>query len=154
MTSPKPNILTIKGVDKGLWRWLKARAALDGIPIGEAINELIERHRTELKSLQGPAGFSYTLTIEGLDWELWDWLSNRAQEQGKTLGEISNEVLTEYRNRRTAPHKGDWHDMLTVRGIDRELWQWLRTCASGESKAAGQILNELIAQHRNRTEQR
>ena len=151
MTSAKNNILTIKGVDRELWRWLKSRAALDGKTIGEAINELMERHRTDLELNQGRS-FNYTLTISGLDWELWDWLKNRAEAEGKTLGDISNEVVTEYRNRREAPHKGDWHQMLTVRGIERHLWQWLRVRASVDSKTAGQILNELIARHKDRIE--
>ena len=46
MTSKRSqeNILAIRGIDRELWKWLKARAALEGKTAAEVINGLIERY--------------------------------------------------------------------------------------------------------------
>ena len=41
------NLLSVKGIDRELWKWVKARAALEGKPAGEFINDLTERYRQE-----------------------------------------------------------------------------------------------------------
>ena len=41
------NLLSVKGIDRQLWKWLKARAALEGKTAGSVINELIDRYRKE-----------------------------------------------------------------------------------------------------------
>ena len=47
MTSKRgqENLLSVKGIDRELWKWLKARAALESKTAGEIINGLIERYR-------------------------------------------------------------------------------------------------------------
>ena len=40
----------IRGVDKGLWRWLKAQAALEGKTIGQKLNEILTSYKHQSES--------------------------------------------------------------------------------------------------------
>ena len=37
----------IRGVDQGLWRWLKAQAVLEGKTIGQKLNEILEEAKSK-----------------------------------------------------------------------------------------------------------
>ena len=50
---------TVKGVDRQLWRYLKDRAAVEDMTMGEMVNELISRYRRQVPEDQkiGPSTF-------------------------------------------------------------------------------------------------
>ena len=39
-----------------------------------------------------------------------------------------------------------------IRGVDQELWRWLKAQAALEGKTIGQKLNEILSESRGRTE--
>ena len=45
-------------------------------------------------------------------------------------------------------HKGDYHQVRTVKGINPELWKWMRARATLENESMGELLNELIDGYR------
>lgn len=54
---------------------------------------------------------------------------------------------------RMTTHKSDYREIRSIKGIDRELWQWLKYRAALERKSVGQKVNELIEGYRSRVAQ-
>ena len=164
MTSRKGHegMLSIKGVDRELWKWLKARAALEDKSAGEFINSLIERYRQEAEwPGAGLPESAYKrnphpqLTIRGINRELWEWLRGRAKVENIRLGELINRLIEQRRMEvwpgeglRTSTYEVDPQHITTVRGVDREVWKHLKDRAELENRTVGEVLNELIGQYR------
>ena len=154
------NMLSVKGIDRQLWKWLKARAALEGKTAGSVINELIDRYRKEegwsdarlLVAAQNRDTLP-SLTVRGINQELWEWLKARAVAEDTTAGEIINVLIERYRRDgasrlQGSPYTHDPQHIINIRGIDRELWKSLKDHATLEEKTVGEMLNELIHQYR------
>ena len=47
-------------------------------------------------------------------------------------------------------HKSDYREIRSIKGIDRQLWQWLKYRATLERKSVGQKVNELIEDYQRR----
>ena len=164
MTSKRDerNLLSIKGIDRELWKWLKARGALEGRAAAEIINELIARYRNHESSsgqwLPDPKEhrpYYAQLTVRGLDRELWEWLKERAKTENCMVGEIINRMIERYREEvrlkpvpRTATFPIDMNHITNIRGLDRELWKELRGHAAHQKRTVGEVLNELIEEYR------
>ena len=156
------NLLSVKGIDRELWKWLKARAALESKTAGEIINGLIERYRQEAgwpgAGLPGSAHERNThpgLTIRGINRELWEWLKDRAKVEDSIAGELINRLIERYRTEvrfhaglRMSTYTYDPNHITNIRGIDRELWKQLKDSAELEDKTVGEVLNELIERYR------
>ena len=157
------NVLTIRGVDPELWKWLKARSALEGKTQAQFVNELINRYRKEvgwsednLPAFAPRRNLHPKLTIRGLDRELWEWLKARARLEGRMAGDVINELIERYRTEvewsnaepRAAIHTRDPDHIITVKGIDRSLWRYLKDGAELEGKTVGEALNEIIEWYR------
>ena len=100
MTSPRPRkrdwhyILTTQGINRELWKWLRAHAVVEDRTVGEIINELIEGYRSNVSMRS--AGLEMTSTYEleldnqhsirGIDRELWQWLRAQMHTAGEVLG--------------------------------------------------------------------
>ena len=98
------NLLSVKGIDRELWKWLKARAALESKTAGEIINGLIERYREEagwtgarLPESAHERNLHPSLTIRGINKELWEWLKDRAKFEDSIAGELINRLIERYR---------------------------------------------------------
>lgn len=139
--------LAIRGADKRLWSWLKARAALEGKLMGELLSGLIEQYQKD-SSYSFRRDYHKQLTIRGVDKEMWRWVKHRAAAEGKTTGEILNEMISHHKERVLASHKLEHENVLTMRGIDRVLWSWLKDRAAYEGKTVGQLSNEIIDRYR------
>ena len=164
MTSKRSqeNILSVKGIDRELWKWLKARAALEDKTAAEVINGLIERYRREggwsgttLQESARERNPHTKLTVRGIDRELWEWLKKRAQLEDTIAGELINRLVEQYKAEagsdvklRMSTYAHDPHHITTIRGIDREVWQHLKDGAELEDKTVGEVLNELIEWYR------
>ena len=155
--------LSIKGIDPALWRWLKARAALEGKMRGQLINELVERYRKEIgwseKNLPvfSPKRNRHPpLAVRGLNPELWEWLKARAKLERRIAGDVINELIERYRAEvgwtgaepRAVIHPSDPEYIVNVKGIDREVWQHMKEGAELEGKTVGEALNEVIEWYR------
>ena len=158
----RENLLSVKGVDQQLWRWLKSRAALDGKTAGEVINELLGQYKKETRQSHVRLQLSASkrdalpqLTVRGINPELWEWLKDRALSEDTTSGEIINVLIERYRREggssealRGSPYVYDPQHITNIRGIDRELWKHLKDHAALEDKTVGEILNELLHRYR------
>lgn len=156
------NLLSIKGIDRELWKWLKARAALESKTAGEIINGLIERYRREPEwPGAGLPGSAYernphpSLTIRGINRELWEWLKDRAKFEDSIAGELINRLIERYRTEvsfnvglRMSTYTYDPNHITNIRGIDRELWKHIKDAAELDDKTVGEVLNELIERYR------
>jgi len=155
--------LAIKHVDPELWRWLKARAVLEGKRQGQLLSELIERYWKEVGwSEENLPMFSPKRnphpqhSIRGVNRELWEWLKARAKLEGRMLGYVINELIERYRaevgwtdaEERAAIHPADPEHVVTVKGIDRAIWEHLKEGAELEDKTVGEALNEVIEWYR------
>ena len=156
------SMFSIKGVDRDLWKWLKARAALEDKSTGAFINALIERYRQEAgwprARLAEPAyrrNPHPPLTIRGINRELWEWLREHAKVEDTLMGELINRMIERYRAEvrpgevlRTSTYTVDPQHITTVRGVDREVWKHLKDRGELEDRTVGEILNELIERYR------
>ena len=155
-------MLSVKGIDQQLWKWLKSRAALEGKTAGEIINELLGQYKKEtgqsderLQLAGRKRAPLAKITVRGINPELWEWLKARAASEDTTSGEIINVLIERYRREggsseafRGAPYVYDPQHITNVRGIDRELWRHLKDHAALEDKTVGEVLNELIHRYR------
>ena len=164
MTSKRgqENLLSVKGIDRELWKWLKARAALEGKTAGETVNGLIERYRGEagwpgarLPESVHERNLHPSLTIRGINRELWEWLKDRAKFEDSIAGELINRLIERYRTEvwsdaglRMSIYTYNPNHITNIRGIDRELWKQLKDGAELEDKTVGEVLNELIQRYR------
>ena len=162
-TSDRDGALAIKGINTELWRWLKSRAALEGKTIGEFLNKLIARYRAEVESTglrlrepvrpQNPHG---ELSIRGLDLEVLTWIRTHARQNRITMGDIVNDAIEMYRY--AVEQSGESLDLSfsgsgelvtnSVKGIDRQLWGYLKDRAAIEDMTMGEMVNALIDRYR------
>ena len=103
-------------------------------------------------------------TIKHVDAELWRWLRKYGATQGQYAGETVNALIDAFRRETgsselsgfpfspTTQNRGSahMHRLLSIRGVDREGWQWLRARAGQEDLTIGQLLNALIVWQRRR----
>ena len=98
------------------------------------------------------------LTTQGINKELWKWLRAHAALQKKSVGEIVNEMVGDYREevRRlgrtldlSSPYELQPEHRHSIRGVDRTLWQWLKAQSILDEKFLGEILNGLIYRYMN-----
>ena len=54
---------------------------------------------------------------------------------------------------RLSTQKSDYREIRSIKGIDRQLWRWLRYRATLERKSVGEKVNELIEDYRRRVAQ-
>ena len=110
MAVPRPHkrshhlIRTVKGINPTLWRWTRARVALENRSVGELINELIDNCKQEVEG--------YNVAFKP-----------------------------------TSPYEADNGRARSIRGIDGELWRWLRARSILEERYLSELLNELLYQH-------
>ena len=163
---PRPSqdrVLAIKGIHTELWSWLKGRAALERKTLGEILNELIARYRVEVEStgvrLREPVRPRNThgkMTIRGLDFELLTWARTQARLNRITAGDIVNDAIELYRTAVEqsgeslgGPSLGSGELVTTtVKGIDRQLWGYLKHRAAVEDMTMGEMVNELVVRYR------
>ena len=96
-----------------------------------------------------------TLSIRGVDPELWKWLKSRAGLEGKSIGKIINELVLRYKEdtessgirQQLTARNAIRRSSLTIRGINHELVEWLKSYAQREGVAAGEIINSLIERY-------
>ena len=107
MTSPRPRkrewheILTTQGINRELWKWLRAHATVENTTVGELINGLIEDYRNDVRMRSGDLEMTsgYSLepanqhSIRGIDRDMWQWLRAQAILQDKFLCELLNELI-------------------------------------------------------------
>ena len=48
-------------------------------------------------------------------------------------------------------YKRDYHQILPVKWINRELWKWLRAHVALEDRVTGEVINELIDRYKSDT---
>lgn len=153
--------ITIKGLDPRLRQWLKVRAVLEGCTIGELVNSIILRYRDEVGWSQSnaprPPGPRPSLTVRGLNLELWQWARERAAQENKYVGDLINDLLRhhiatggfgESSLPDFSPPTGDPEYIVNIPGVDRTLWQHLKDGADLEQKTIGEALNHIIAWYR------
>ena len=153
----------MKGINTELWSWLKSHAFLEGKTIGELLNELIAWYRAEVEStgvwLREPVRSRNThgqLSVSGLDLELLTWIRAHARLNRITVGDIVNDAIELYRTE--VEQSGEslgrayrWSGELvtnTVKGVDRQLWRYLKDRAAVEDMTMGEMVNELISRYR------
>lgn len=157
---PTPYPLTIKGIDPNLRHWLVTRAAAERRSIGSLLNDIIELYRDQVGWSQANAprqpNHHPSLTIRGLNLELWQWLKDRAAQENKIPGDLINDLLTRYLSDQysaannlplTSP-VSDPDYIISIKGIDRTLWEHLKAGAALEQKTIGEALNQLIDWYR------
>ncbi len=152
--------ITIKGLDPQLRQWLKARAVLENCTIGQLLNKIIPTYRNEVGWSQAnaprPPGPRPSLTVRGLNPELWEWVRARAAHENKYAGDLVNDLL---RHHVATAHtdESDFSDfaptsdpeyIVNIPGVDRALWQHLKDGAALEQKTVGEALNQLLAWYR------
>lgn len=157
---PPLSSLTIKGIDPDLRRWLNARAAFEGRRTGILLNEIIERYRDQVGWSEANAARvpnpHPSLTVRGLNPDLWEWVKARAAHENKVAGDVINDLLRQYRKDvregearlPISPPVSDPGYIVNIRGIDRHLWQDLKDGAVLEQKTIGEALNEIIGWYR------
>ena len=152
--------LSIKGIDPDLRRWFKARASYEGRRTGILLNEIIERYKdqvgwSEANSVRVPNPHP-SLTVRGIDPDLWKWVKARAIHENKVAGDVINDLLHQYRKDVSegeawfpiSPPVSDSNYIVNIRGIDRYLWQDLKDGAALEQRTIGEALNEIIEWYR------
>ena len=100
------DILTTQGINKELWKWLRAHAILEKKSVGEVVNEMVGDYREEVRRLGRTMDLSspYELqpehqhSIRGVDRTLWQWLKAQSILDEKFLGEILNGLIYRYMN--------------------------------------------------------
>jgi hypothetical protein len=100
------DILTTQGINKELWKWLRAHAALQRKSVGEIVNEMVGGYREEVRRLGRTLDLSspYKLqpehqhSIRGVDRTLWQWLKAQSILDERFLGEILNGLIYRYMN--------------------------------------------------------
>ena len=114
MTSRRPYkhdysvVRTVSGINIVLWRWARARVAVENRPVGEFFNELIEAYRLQVAENDVPLeftsphqpDFSKQRSCRGISTRFWRWLRARSILEGCYLGSLLNELL--YRHMVTA----------------------------------------------------
>ena len=97
------------------------------------------------------------LTTQGINQELWIWLRSHAAIERRNVGAIINELIERYKNevasggvapQLTSTYELEPKHQHSIRGIDRNLWQWLKSRSIVEYRFLGEILNALIERHR------
>lgn len=104
------DIVTMSGVDRDLWRWLRAFGALKGQFAGEAVSDMLAWYRSAVdgacsglppgveKSSKG----SHGIVVRGVERELWRWLKARALQDRLTLYRMFNGIMQVYKDREEA----------------------------------------------------
>ncbi len=145
-------IRTVKGINPTLWRWAKARVALENRSVGELINELIDKCRQDVEGsnvalkLTSPyeADKSRARSIRGIDGQLWRWLRAKSIMEDHYLSEVLNELL--YRHMITAEEP-----QRVIRTVYRECvncGRWYETEREDSSACSNKCR---VALHRRRT---
>ena len=112
---------------------------------------------------ESPAGsyncdYRQILPVQWLNKDLFPWFRAQVILEGRSTGEVINGLIFEYWREaaRTnsclevvSPFELYRDNQLSIRGIDRELWRWLRSPAVLFDESPGRILNELIASYRS-----
>lgn len=107
VADPRPHkgnyksIRTIKGIHPALWRWARARVALENRSTGELINELIEQYKSKVEENNDRLEMTniYEVvpgnqcSVRGINPELWRWLRSRSILEDYYLSEVINELL-------------------------------------------------------------
>lgn len=152
--------ITIKGLDPDLRQWLKARAALENCTIGQLLNSIIPRYQDEVgwsqENAPHPPGPRRSLTVRGLNLELWEWAKARAALENKYVGDMINDLLRHHLTTIHTEESGipdfsptsDPEYIVNIPGVDRTLWQLLKDGAALEQKTVGETLNQIIAWYR------
>ena len=110
MADPRPHrndyriIRTLTGLNPTLWRWVRARAALENRAIGEIFNEIIELYKREADSSDSRIEITSPFeiygngqhSVRGIDPRLWRWLRSRSILEEYLLSELLNELLYRY----------------------------------------------------------
>ena len=99
------------------------------------------------------------LPVKWINRELWKWLRAHVALEDRVTGEVINELIDRYKSdttgwlggklEMTSCYEPDIKSQLSIRGIDRELWRWLKARGIMEEQSAGEILNELIYRYRS-----
>ena len=97
-----------------------------------------------------------SLTVRGLNPQLWQWVKERASHENKVAGDVINDLLRQYRKDASegearlpiSPPVSDPDYIVSIKGIDRYLWQDLKDGAALEQKTVGESLNEIIEWYR------
>ena len=152
--------IAIKGVDPQLRQWLKARAALEDCPVGQLLNYIILRYRDEVgwsqaNALRQPNPHP-SLTVRGLNPQLWEWVKARAAQENKYAGDVINDLLRHHIATTLAGDldipdstlTSDPEYVISIKGVDRALWQHLKDGAALEQKTIGEALNQLLDWYR------
>ena len=165
----RDRVLTIRGIHTGSWSWLRSRAVLERKAFGEILNELIARYRAEVESTGvrlrepvRPRNTHGSRTIRGLDLELVTWARAHARLNRITAGDIINDAIELYRTAVEqsgeslgGPSLGSGELVTTtVKGIDRQLWGYLKDRAAVEDMTMGEMVNELIARYQRQVPMR
>ena len=165
----RDRVLTIRGIHTESWSWLRSRAVLERKTFGETLNELIARYRAEVESTGvrlrepvRPRNTHGSRTIRGLDLELLTWARAHARLNRITAGDIINDAIELYRTAVEqsgeslgGPSLGSGElATTTVKGIDRQLWGYLKDRAAVEDMAMGEMVNELIARYQRQVPMR
>lgn len=157
---PRQYPLTIKGVDPDLRRWLNARAAFEEKPIGHLLNDIIERYKGQVGWSEANAArlpnHHPSLTVRGINPELWQWVKARAAHEKKVAGDVINDLIRRYQsdasqsktNLPVSTPASDPDYIISIKGIDRALWKHLKDGATLEQKTVGEALNEIIQWYR------
>ena len=101
------------------------------------------------------------LHIRGMSLEALNWAKAQAVAEQKNVGHLLSELMYEYRNDVSrsrdslpaAPYRDYSDQAITMRGIDKALWRWLRGQAKLEKKTAVQLLCELIGRYQGRVKE-
>ena len=109
----------------------------------------------------GKLAYLSRLRIRGMSLEALNWAKAQAVAEQKNVGHLLSELMYEYRNDVSrsrdsvpaAPYQDYSHEAITMRGIDKALWRWLREQAKAENKPAVQLLCELIGRHESRVKE-
>ena len=98
------------------------------------------------------------LPVQGINRDLWRLVKARAAAEGKTVGEVLNELIDEYQRDSgreiglplgSTSYETDPRHLLPIRGIDRDLWRWLKAQSVLEGRYMGEIVNSLIERQRD-----
>ena len=99
----RPNPRTVKWINRELWAWLRARAMIEHRGAGEILNRLIGGYRVEvgwdgeaLRRTSYERDITHSLSVRGLDEELWQWLKDRATLEERGVAEVLNELIHRY----------------------------------------------------------
>ena len=95
-------------------------------------------------------------TVRGINPVLWRWVRARVTMEHRPTGEYFNELIEDYKAsvekcdvllELVSPHRPDYRSNRTLRGVDPQLWRWLRARSILEACYLGSMLNELIYRH-------